>query len=124
MTQDTKQPGVAQDEFVLTITDAAAWGVNKLIGTHDLDPATAGLMVGASKGGCSGYMYEVRVEASAADGDEILEINGVRVFVNEFSKPLVTGMMVDWISSMTEQRFEFSNPNASGNCGCGQSFST
>lgn len=122
MTQE-KNAGATAEEFALTITDAAAWGVNKLIGDHKLDPATAGLMVGASKGGCSGYMYEVRVEASAPEGDEVLEINGVRVFVNEFSKPLVSGMMVDWISSMTEQRFEFRNPNATGNCGCGQSFS-
>jgi iron-sulfur cluster assembly protein len=124
MMQDTKQPETAQEEFVLTITDAAVWGVNKLIGDNKLDPQTAGLLVGASKGGCSGYMYEVRVESAPADGDKVLEINGVRVFVNEFSKPLVSGMMVDWISSMTEQRFDFRNPNATGNCGCGQSFST
>lgn len=123
MTQ-TKNPEVAQGEFSLTITDAAAWGVNKLVKDHELDPATAGLLVAASKGGCSGYMYEVRVEAAPAENDEVLEINGVRVFVNEFSKPLVTGMMVDWISSMTEQRFDFRNPNATGSCGCGQSFST
>jgi iron-sulfur cluster assembly protein len=124
MTQETKQPESAQGEFALTITDAAAWGVNKLIGDNNLDPAVAGLLVGASKGGCSGYMYEVQVEAVPGEGDDILEINGVRVFVNEFSKPLVSGMMVDWISSMTEQRFDFRNPNATGNCGCGQSFST
>ena len=122
MTQ-VKPAKATPEQFSLTITDAAAWGVNKLIGDHKLDPKTAGLMVGASKGGCSGYMYEVRVEAGAPEGDEVLEINGVRVFVNEFSKPLVSGMMVDWISSMTEQRFEFRNPNATGNCGCGQSFS-
>ena len=48
----------------------------------------------------------------------LLTSDGVRVFVNDFSKPLVNGMLVDWISSMTEQRFDFRNPNATGGCGC------
>ena len=118
---ETTKPQTAP--FEISVTDAAAWGVNKLVGDHNLDPAVAGLRVGASKGGCSGYMYDVRVEEAPRESDEVLEVNGVRVFVDEFSKPLVNGMQVDWISSMTEQRFDFRNPNATGGCGCGESFS-
>jgi len=56
-------------------------------------------------------------------GDTILEINNTRVFVNESSAQYLNGMIVDWISSMQESRFVFQNPNETGNCGCGKSFS-
>lgn len=123
MSNQSKAPGVDAG-FELVITDAASEQVGILAGKHSLDPDVAGLRVGAYEGGCSGYMYDVRMEQRPDDDDRVLEINGIRVFVNEFSMPLVNGMKVDWVSSITESRFVFSNPNATGECGCGVSFST
>ncbi len=86
-------------------------------------PDTAGLWVGVVEGGCSGLNYDVRIAEGPHSGDTILEINDTRVFVNEFSAQYISGMIVDWISSMQESRFVFQNPNETGNCGCGISFS-
>ena len=123
MSNQSKSPGVDAG-FKLLITDAASKQVGILAEKHSLNPDVAGLRVGAYEGGCSGYMYDVRMEQRPADDDRVFEINGIRVFVSEFSMPLVNGMQVDWVSSITESRFVFSNPNATGECGCGVSFST
>ncbi len=66
--------------------------------------------------------YDVQVVERPAADDTVLEISGVKVFVNDFSAPYVNGLGVDWISTFQESRFVFRNPNASGGCGCGVSF--
>lgn len=53
----------------------------------------------------------------------VRDVVNTRVFVNESSAQYLNGMIVDWISSMQESRFVFQNPNETGNCGCGKSFS-
>ena len=108
--------------FTLSLTERAAKQVQRAIEEHGL-PETAGLRAGATEGGCSGYNYDVGIEDAPKRGDIVLERHGARVFVNQFSRDLISGMTIDWISSMQESRFVFQNPNASGECGCGVSFS-
>ena len=113
---------VTRDTFTLAVTEAAARQILHVIEQHGL-PETAGLRAGAVEGGCSGYNYDVQIVDGPEPGDLILERHGARIFVNEFSLPLISGMTIDWISSMMESRFVFQNPNATGECGCGVSFS-
>ena len=118
---DTKTE-ISKDRFTLSITERAAKRVLAIIAEHQL-PSSAGLRAGATEGGCSGYNYDVRVEESPSPNDLVIERHGARVFVNEFSIPLISGMTIDWVSTMQESRFVFENPNATGECGCGVSFS-
>ncbi len=113
---------VLNDDFTLNITDQAAKRVRGVINDARL-PETAGLRVGVVEGGCSGLNYDVRIAEGPDSCDTTIEINNTRVFVNEFSARHINGMIVDWISSMQESRFVFQNPNETGNCGCGTSFS-
>jgi iron-sulfur cluster assembly protein len=76
------------------------------------------------EGGCSGLNYDVKVVDRPGAGDSVRPSNGIRVFVDAFSAPHVNGMRVDWISTFQESRFVFENPNATGGCGCGVSFTT
>lgn len=117
----SSQLDVLNNDFTLTITDEAAKRVRDVI--NDGLPETAGLRVGVVGGGCSGLSYDVIIAVGPQSGDSILEINNTRVFVNESSAQYINGMIVDWISSMQESRFVFQNPNETGNCGCGTSFS-
>lgn len=110
------------ENFDLRVTDSVAAGVRSMVERHKLPADTAGLRVGAYKGGCSGYMYDVRVAGKPQSGDAVTEINGVRVFVDRETAHLINGMQVDWVSTMQESRFVFNNPNATGECGCGVSF--
>ena len=107
--------------FLLTVTDKATERVAKVIGEFDL-PEAAGLKIGVTEGGCSGLNYDVQVAEGPGDDDSVFVLNGTNVFVNAFSAQYVSGMTIDWISSMQESRFVFDNPNATGGCGCGVSF--
>jgi len=121
MTHDPATPSTSPP-FTLSLTEAAARQILRVIAEHGL-PDTAGLRAGATPGGCSGYNYDVEIVGGPESGDLVLERHGARVFVNAFSQPLISGMTIDWVSSMQESRFVFHNPNATGECGCGVSFS-
>ena len=115
------QLNVLNNGFALTITDEAAKRVRDVV--NDGLTETAGLRVAVTGGGCNGLTYDVIIVVGPQPGDTILAINNTRVFVNKSSVEYLNGMSVDWISSMQESRFVFQNPNVTGNCGCGKSFS-
>ena len=107
--------------FILTVTDKAAARVAHAIEEFDF-PDGAGLRVGITDGGCSGLNYDVGIAERPGDDDTVFVLNGVNVFVNPFSAQYIGGMEIDWVSSMQESRFVLANPNETGGCGCGVSF--
>ncbi len=115
---------LSDGQFTLTLTDAAAQRVRWIADQLDYSTEDAGLRVHVVEGGCSGLNYDVKVVEAPEVDDTVYEFNGTRVFVNEFSAPHVHGLAVDWVSSLQESRFVFQNPNATGGCGCGVSFTT
>jgi iron-sulfur cluster assembly accessory protein len=84
--------------------------------------ATAGLRVAVLPGGCSGFQYGLNIEDESQDDDEILESNGIKLFVDPFSSQYLDGVEIDYVTNMMGSGFTFKNPNASGGCGCGSSF--
>lgn len=108
--------------FQLVLTDKAAEEVRKFIAAEDVPAESAGLRISVLPGGCSGFKYSLNVEEKALEDDVVLDINSVRVFVDGFSMQYLTGVTVDYVSSMQGSGFTFSNPNATGGCGCGSSF--
>ena len=108
--------------FALAITARAAEEVQKFIAQEQVPAESAGLRVSVLPGGCSGFKYSLNVEERALDDDMVAEVNGVRVFVDGFSAQYLTGVTIDYVSSMQGSGFTFSNPNATGGCGCGSSF--
>jgi len=73
-------------------------------------------------GGCSGFRYSLNIEQQPAADDVVIESAGVRLFVDEFSAQYINGTVIDFKSNFQESGFAFENPNASGGCGCGSSF--
>ena len=108
--------------FQLTLTDDAAEQVRKFIAEGDVPPETAGLRVSVHPGGCSGFKYSLNIEEKSLDDDLVLEVNTVRLFVDGFSAQYLVGITIDYVSSMQGSGFTFNNPNATGGCGCGSSF--
>jgi iron-sulfur cluster assembly accessory protein len=108
--------------FSLVITARAAEEVQKFIAQEQVPTESAGLRVSVLPGGCSGFKYSLNIEERALDDDMVAEVNGVRVFVDGFSAQYLTGVTVDYVTSMQGSGFTFSNPNATGGCGCGSSF--
>jgi len=80
------------------------------------------LRVAVEGGGCSGFQYEIKLDAPA-DDDLVLEGNGEKVIVDEVSLPFLTGATIDFTEELIGARFVIDNPNATASCGCGTSFS-
>jgi iron-sulfur cluster assembly accessory protein len=108
--------------FSLTLTSRAAEEVQKFIGQEQVPTESAGLRVSVLPGGCSGFKYSLNIEERPLDDDMVSEVNGVRVFVDGFSAQYLSGVTIDYVSSMQGSGFTFNNPNATGGCGCGSSF--
>ncbi|HXI20384.1 MAG TPA: iron-sulfur cluster assembly accessory protein [Gemmatimonadales bacterium] len=108
--------------FTIVLTDRAAAEVGKFMTAEQVPQESGGLRVSVLPGGCSGFKYSLNIEEHALEDDAVLEINGVRVFVDGFSMQYLNGVTIDYTSSMQGSGFTFSNPNATGGCGCGSSF--
>src|SRR6187200_2593091 len=108
--------------FSMVLTPRAAEEVQKFIAQEQVPVESAGLRVSVLPGGCSGFKYSLNIEERALDDDLVHEINGVRVFVDGFSAQYLSGITIDYVSSMQGSGFTFNNPNATGGCGCGSSF--
>lgn len=80
------------------------------------------LRVAVEGGGCSGFQYEIKLDAPAAD-DLVLEGAGEKVVVDSLSLPFLENAVIDFSEELIGARFVIENPNATSSCGCGTSFS-
>lgn len=80
------------------------------------------LRVAVEGGGCSGFQYDITLDAPATD-DLVLEAEGQRVVVDPVSLPFLAGAVIDFSDELIGARFVIENPNATSSCGCGTSFS-
>ena len=74
-------------------------------------------------GGCSGFQYSLNIEEQSKTGDFVMDKQGIRLFVDMFSAQYLNGVTIDYVTSMQGSGFTFKNPNSTGGCGCGSSFS-
>ncbi len=79
------------------------------------------LRVAVEGGGCSGFQYDISLDAPAED-DLVLEENGQRVVVDPVSLPFLENAVIDFSEELIGARFVIENPNAASSCGCGVSF--
>ena len=106
----------------LIVTEPAAAEIKKFMSGEEGLPETAGLRVRVVPGGCSGFQYSLNIEEESRQGDFILNEHGVRLFVDMFSAQYLNGVQIDYVTGVMGSGFTFTNPNATGSCGCGTSF--
>ena len=106
----------------LNVTESAATEIRKFMSGEEGLPETSGLRVRVVPGGCSGFQYSLNIEEQSREGDFILDEKGVRMFVDMFSAQYLNGVEIDYVSGVMGSGFTFKNPNATGSCGCGTSF--
>ena len=80
------------------------------------------LRLGVRKTGCSGWAYEVSIASELASNDQLFEDKGVSIVVDNESLPYLAGSRIDFTTSGLNRTFQFDNPNATDECGCGESF--
>jgi iron-sulfur cluster assembly protein len=123
-TVNTETPGVATaaPTMTLDVTESAVGEIKKFMSGEEGLPETAGLRVRVVPGGCSGFQYSLNIEEESRQGDFILDQSGVKLFVDMFSAQYLNGVRIDYVTGVMGSGFTFTNPNATGSCGCGTSF--
>jgi iron-sulfur cluster insertion protein len=105
----------------LTLTDNAAEKVREIRSQENIEPHYA-LRVKVMGGGCSGFQYDLYFDEKA-EGDYEFESNSVGLVSDQMSFMYLMGTNIDYVEGLQGAGFKFNNPNSTGSCGCGSSFS-
>ncbi|RZI47736.1 iron-sulfur cluster assembly accessory protein [Rickettsiales endosymbiont of Peranema trichophorum] len=105
---------------VITISDAAVAQIKRVL--SDLENKSVGIRIGVKSGGCSGLSYKFEYAQSVEPSDEVVEVGGVSVFIEQQALIYLMGMKLDYVDHKVRSGFVFINPNEKGTCGCGSSF--
>jgi iron-sulfur cluster assembly protein len=105
--------------MAITLTEAAANRVREQIAARGRG---LGLHLSVKESGCSGFSYVVDFADQTGTGDTVFETQGVHVFVPHASLAAVDGTTIDYVRQGLNASFRFRNPNVTGECGCGESF--
>lgn len=106
--------------MAISLTEPAA---NRVRNYLEARGGAVGLRVGVTKTGCNGWAYVVDYAEAVRDDDVVFEHRGVQVIVDRESLELIDGTEVDFVKEGLNEAFRFRNPNVTGECGCGESFS-
>jgi iron-sulfur cluster assembly protein len=106
---------------LITVTPLAVTKARELLAKHGKEGH--GLRVGVRGGGCSGLTYMLDFENEARKGDQVIEVDGLKVFLDIKSQLFLAGTTLDYTVSLMDTGFKFVNPNAKRSCSCGESFS-
>ena len=116
----TAEPLVADP--TVSLTSEAKDELRRIV-TEEGDPSL-GLRVFVCPCGCSGLSYGMSLEDHSDDSDNVIEHEGLKVFVDEFTANFIRGSQVDFVKGLMGAGFTVQNPNAVKACACGSSFDT
>ena len=107
---------------MINLTPVAADKLKNIMSDKGLDNHV--LRVFVAGGGCSGLSYGMTFAEGSEPGDQVFEVNGVKVIVDPASFSYLDGATVDYVDSLMGGGFRIENPNAVQTCACGSSFQT
>lgn len=106
---------------MVTVSEAAAQKLNSLI--TEEESITPFVRVAVKGGGCSGLSYDLSFDTDQNPSDTLVEDKGIKILVDNKSLLYLFGTELDFSDGLNGKGFQFTNPNASRTCGCGESFS-
>lgn len=106
--------------MAITLTDSAAQRVKEFLARRG---SGVGLRLGVKKTGCSGFAFTVNYADEISASDVVFDTGDVKVVVDNDSLKYIDGTEVDYVREGLNEAFRFRNPKATGECGCGESFS-
>jgi iron-sulfur cluster assembly protein len=105
--------------MAIGLSDSAAQRVKDFLANRGKG---LGLRVGIKTTGCSGLAYVLEFVDEMQEGDEVFEEKGVKLIVDAKSLVYIDGTELDFVKEGLNEGFKFNNPNQTGECGCGESF--
>lgn len=106
-------------EANISLTDAAIKHITRYMQKQD---QCIGIQLTVDTTGCSGLAYVVSMVNEAPENNWQTQIADINVFVPNEHINKLRGTQLDYVQDGLNQRFEYKNPNESGRCGCGESF--
>ncbi|MBN2318211.1 MAG: iron-sulfur cluster assembly accessory protein [Acidobacteria bacterium] len=104
---------------MITLTPVAIDKVKSILeGQEDNN----GLRIKVVSAGCSGFQYRMTLEKESVEDDEVLEMDGLKLFIDKQSLLYLNGTKIDYIEGENGSGFKFENPNTQPSCGCGETF--
>jgi iron-sulfur cluster assembly protein len=107
---------------IITVTESAQSQALKILDSESLDNSYF-IRVSVKSGGCSGLKYDLDFDNTLNDDDIISDSNDIKVVCDKKSAVYLIGTELDYSGGLNGKGFVFNNPQASRNCGCGESFS-
>jgi iron-sulfur cluster assembly accessory protein len=105
---------------MLQLTEKAVDKVKELLAAENKEGF--GLRVAIQGGGCSGFQYGLTFENEEHPNDHVLDVGGLKVYVDAMSGMYLEGVKIDYIEGLESSGFKIDNPKSTGTCGCGHSF--
>ncbi|QYJ84775.1 iron-sulfur cluster assembly protein IscA [Shewanella mesophila] len=105
--------------MAITMTPAAAERVKSFLASRGKG---VGLRLGLKTSGCSGMAYVLEFVDDLNADDEVFDIDDVKIIIDAKSFIYLQGIELDFVKEGLNEGFQFNNPNAKGECGCGESF--
>lgn len=106
---------------MLNVTESAASKMNEILEQEEM--SGKGVRIYVQGGGCSGFQYGFAFDEPKDTDFRLPMSSGFDVLVDSFSMNYLRGSTVDFVETFEASGFKISNPNATGSCGCGSSFS-
>lgn len=104
---------------LISVTDRAAQRLSEIIAGAD-KPVT-GLRLGVKNAGCAGMAYTMDYVAEPLPGDDHVQEKGIDIYIDPKAMLFLLGTQMDFVTEKMKSGFTFTNPNQTGECGCGES---
>lgn len=115
-----KRRSLIPTRAALTLTPSAVQRIKDLM-VNERD--AVGLKIGVRQRGCNGLSYTLDFAKEKDKLDEVVVIDGVTILIDKKAQLTLLGTEMDYQESQLAAEFVFNNPNITGTCGCGESFS-
>ena len=107
-------------EVRIEVTESAKLAIEKSM-SYDGDGSV--LVISAESGGCSGYLYDMKiVDRPDEEGYQSISVGERTIMIHDRDSDLLNGIVLDYKDTLMGGGFQITNPNADRSCGCGQSF--
>ncbi|MBI5355010.1 MAG: iron-sulfur cluster assembly accessory protein [Candidatus Aenigmarchaeota archaeon] len=104
---------------MVVITDAATEKLKSLMERDHMNAVRLSIIKTNCMGG-KGHSYRMGYESMRKEGDDVSENNGITVYVDSESSPLLKGAQLDFVVTLNSHGFKVNNPNAKSKCHCGK----